>query len=271
MPKIPRDQIPVFQPGQLEAICEVLGETDGGLSGGEIAHVLAQAAVVDTDPAITKRKRLYNALAHRQNSDRHGSTVLQFIRFAMEPARYAGRRSLFDERRHRLNVPLAFVGLQFGEDGRFHRNGRATTLSEAEERANRLRKKLVDRNVHADVLAFCRAELLSDNYFHAVLEATKSVADKIRRKSSADGDGAALVNAALAGGSPVLRINANSTDSERGEQRGFCNLLVGMFGVFRNPTAHAPKVVWQIDEHDALDLMVLASYAHRRLDRSTRT
>jgi hypothetical protein len=30
------------------------------------------------------------------------------------------------------------------------------------------------------VLAFCRPELLADNYFHAVLEATKSVASAIR-------------------------------------------------------------------------------------------
>ena len=34
--------------------------------------------------------------------------------------------------------------------------------------------------MHPDVLAFCRAELLQQNYFHAVLEASKSVADKLR-------------------------------------------------------------------------------------------
>jgi hypothetical protein len=54
------------------------------------------------------------------------------------------------------------------------------TIDEAKVRANRLRSELERRHVHSDVLAFCRAELLQENYFHAVLEATKSVSEKIR-------------------------------------------------------------------------------------------
>jgi hypothetical protein len=38
---------------------------------------------------------------------------------------------------------------------------------------------LQERQVHGDVLLFCRAELLQDNYFHAVFEATKSVAGRL--------------------------------------------------------------------------------------------
>ncbi len=34
------------------------------------------------------------------------------------------------------------------------------------------------------MLRFCREELLADNYFHAVLEAVKSVADKMRHLRS---------------------------------------------------------------------------------------
>jgi len=45
-------------------------------------------------------------------------------------------------------------------------------------------------------------------------------------------------------------------------------LLKGMFGTFRNLTAHAPKITWPIDEADTLDLFSLASYAHRRIDRA---
>jgi hypothetical protein len=39
-----------------------------------------------------------------------------------------------------------------------------------------------------------------------------------------------------------------------------------MFGTFRNVTAHAPKITWPINEQDALDLLSLVSYLHRRLD-----
>jgi uncharacterized protein (TIGR02391 family) len=93
------------------------------------------------------------------------------------------------------------------------------------------------------VLRFCREELVFDNYFHAVLEAAKSVADKLRNRTGFTDDGAVLVDRALAGDAPIIAINALETDSEKSEQRGFANLIKGIFGMFRNTTAHAPKPV----------------------------
>jgi len=60
-----------------------------------------------------------------------------------------------------------------------------------------LHATLVSRQVHEDVFAFCKAELLHENYFHAVFEAMKSIAEKIRRPSGLDGDGAKLVDQAF--------------------------------------------------------------------------
>jgi hypothetical protein len=64
----------------------------------------------------------------------------------------------------------------------YHRDGAPSTspvssLPEAQRRARELRADLNSRGVHPDVLRFCREELLVDNYFHAVMEAVKSVAD----------------------------------------------------------------------------------------------
>ncbi|WP_373563413.1 TIGR02391 family protein [Pigmentiphaga litoralis] len=67
--------------------------------------------------------------------------------------------------------------------------------------------RLQGRNVHPDVLRFCRAELLADNYFHAVQEAVKSVADKMRTRTGLTDDGAALVDRVLGGEPPLLSIN----------------------------------------------------------------
>ncbi len=64
----------------------------------------------------------------------------------------------------------------------------------------------------------------------------------------------------------MLAINTLRTDTEQSKQEGFANLLKGMFGTFRNPTGHAAKITWKIDEQDALDLLSLVSYMHRRLD-----
>ena len=140
---------------------------------------------------------------------------------------------------------------------------RANTLSEARRRAVELRADLTGRGVHPDVLKFCKEELLADDYFHAVLEAVKSVAEKLRERTGLTDDGGTLIDRALGGSPPLLAINALKTESEQSEQRGFANLLKGTFGMFRNPTAHAPRVHWVMTKTDAEDLLSLVSLIHR--------
>ncbi len=176
----------------------------------------------------------------------------------------------FEECRSLVNERLLFSGMQLLEDGKLGRVKAATTISEAQQRADDLRAELVRRDVHSEVLHFCRAELLQRNYFHAVLEASKSVAERLRTLTGATGDGAPLVDAtcSLSSG-PRLAFNSLATDWERSEQTGLATLMKGLFGTFRNPTAHAPKVLWVTSRRDALDMFTLASMLHRRLDDAT--
>jgi uncharacterized protein (TIGR02391 family) len=198
-----------------------------------------------------------------------GICVVNFIHYALEPARYVGKTEIFEQRREEVNNVLAFRGLRFTAEGKFERIEQARTLGEAERRANRLRDKLKERDVHEDVLTFCRAELLEDNYFHAVLEAVKSIDIKLKRRLDLDMDGAELYDAALGGTAPRLQINPLQNRSQRSEQSGFLNLLKGLYGTFRNPTAHEARIEWAMSEEDALDLLSIASYAHRRVDLAT--
>jgi uncharacterized protein (TIGR02391 family) len=255
-----------FRSGDLEALCKVLADTYTGLTGSEIAHTLAQIGVDDTDPAMTKRKRLYNALVNDQNRRQSGNMVLSFIATALQPTRYINKRELYESMLRSVNTVLAFQGLEFREDGEFHSIKPVSTLTEAEKRAQKLKASVFDRKLHNDLLRFCRTELLQDNYFHAVLEATKSIASKVRSMTGLSSDGAQLIDAAFGGSNPLLKINAFKTDTEKSEQRGFTNLAKGLFGIFRNPTAHAPKIEWNLEEQDALDLFTLASYVLRRID-----
>ena len=66
----------------------------------------------------------------------------------------------------------------------------------------------------------------------------------------------------------MIKINDLNTSTEESEQKGFANLIKGIFGMFRNTTAHAPKIKWEIGEEDALDIMSILSLVHRRLDNS---
>jgi uncharacterized protein (TIGR02391 family) len=153
---------------------------------------------------------------------------------------------MFEFRKDDLNPVLALRGYELLENGEIKKIPKVNTVSEAQERANRLNKKLNDRDVHQDVLIFCRAELISDNYFHAVFEATKSVADKIREKSGLSMDGAELIGKAFSVKKPFLIINNLQSETEKSEQKGFSNLLKGLFGIFRNTTAHEPKIKWEL-------------------------
>jgi uncharacterized protein (TIGR02391 family) len=260
---------PPFDQATLEALCKALADTNNGLTGPEIELTLRTCQILDIDPSNTKWKRLSNALGEHQNIKKSGNHVIGFIHYAMKPVRWSDRREKFEWIRDEVNKVLAFCGLSLCEDGGVRRTQTVSTLTEAEKRATSLRAKLQTRGVHNDVLLFCRAELLDKNYFHAVLEAAKSVASKVRTLSGLTSDGAELATQAFslgATGIPILAINSLSTDTEKGEQRGFMNLLIGLFGTFRNPTAHAPKIYWPISEQDALDIFSLVSLMHRKID-----
>src|SRR5712692_7460009 len=122
--------------------------------------LLARKGIEDPEPTLTKRKRLFVALHQKQARDRCANGVLAFIQEAMAPVRYVQNRSLFEGRRNALNVALALAGYHLGEDGGFRSAEKARTLADAEARANRLSKHLVDRRVHPLVLQFSKAELL---------------------------------------------------------------------------------------------------------------
>ena len=265
---------PSFPQSQLQALCDVLGETNTGLTGSEIGQLLSTCQIDDPHPGLTKRYRLFQALLARQDQDQCSNAVLNVVQHAMDPVSYRGCADIFNSRRHDLNEVLAFAGWQLGEDGKLRVAEKATTLAEAQERAGRLRNELQRRAVHPDVLQFCREELLQENYFHAVLEATKSVSEKIRRKTGLQEDGAPLVDAAFGKGSspyPLLAFNSLQTKNEQTEHTGLMNLLKGTMGTFRNPTAHAPKISWAVNESDALEALTLLSMLHRRLDTAVLT
>jgi uncharacterized protein (TIGR02391 family) len=255
-----------FSQSELEAIAAALGDTSDGLTGSEIGHILATIGLADPDPTMTKWKRLHNAFVARQNHSQNRRAILEFIRQAMKPERHVKQPERFEPMRANVNRALAFSGLAVGATGEISAVTRAETLTEAQRRADELRADLTRRGVHPDVLRFCRAELVADNYFHAVLEATKSIADKLRTKTGSTEDGAKLVDVTLCGSAPRLAINDLITESQRSEQSGFANLIKGVFGMFRNPTAHEARILWAMSKDDAEDLLSLASLIHRRLD-----
>jgi hypothetical protein len=68
--------IPKLNDPGLQAICDILGATDTGLTGSEIGRYLHECGCPDPIPQMTKRHRLYAALSAKQNEDRCANNVL---------------------------------------------------------------------------------------------------------------------------------------------------------------------------------------------------
>ncbi len=264
------EQIKAFDAQKLEAACRVIADTERGLTGSEIEYLLQDCKLVDISPTMTKWKRLFNALVEAQNKYQVGNHLIMFVNRALDPVKYARDKEKFEWRRTELNVVFSFSGFYVREDGKVIHSKKETTLKGALARAGALRSKLEDRKAHAEIFKYCKAELLEENCFHAVLEAIKGIANRIRVLSGLTSDGADLANKAFSVKAPILAINSLSTETEQSEQKGFSNMLIGIFGAIRNPTAHAPKISWPITEQDALDIFSMVSYVHRKLDITTK-
>ncbi|KUL01425.1 MAG: Uncharacterized protein XE11_2133 [Methanomicrobiales archaeon 53_19] len=254
--------VPCFSEEQIEALAHVLGECG---TGSDISRALENCGLVDNSGLSTKWRRLEWVFLESQRQYQCANNVLNFIRSLLIPVRFAGQSDAFEMHRQELNVILAFSGLEYGPDGNFRQREVAKTLDEAERRVKTIQAKFRGRRIHLEVLKYCRAELLQDNYFHAVFEATKGLAQRIRDMSGIQADGVALVDRVFSIDRPLLVINSLRTETEKSEHKGFAMLLKGCFGAVRNPLAHEPKILWE-GEDDAADYLSLISLLHRKLD-----
>jgi len=261
------DNKPIIPTFNLEGICKVIAATEDGLTGSEIGKILLDVGLTDGFEHMTKWKRLYNSFISYQNATGGSLKILVFLCHAMHPSRYLGNVSLYHERLTKLNRQLSFIGYELTDGGKFRKVDHAASLSDAQKRASSFKAKLVARDVHEEIIKFCDAELLVDNYFHSVFEAVKSIAERVRMLSCVHADGAALVDVAFSLKTPLVRINLLQTDTDRSEHQGLANIIKGLFGTIRNPTAHVPKIKFVLEEQEALDLMAIVSYVHKKLDK----
>jgi uncharacterized protein (TIGR02391 family) len=248
----------------------VIGNTSDGLTGSEIGSLLAAYNMPDPGP-ITKWRRLASAFNDRQAADRSPKRLVTFITEVMAPVRYRSDPSAFTARQDALNEVLVHVGLRINDAGRVARGPKASTLSEAAQHANSLRLELRRRGTHPEVLRYCTQEVLERNWFHAALEATKSISNRLRAMTGATSDGAALIDTTLALGSSGARvaINAGVSPTDRSEQTGLANLCKGLVGLFRNPTAHDPRITRTVTSDELLEILTTISMVHRRLDNAS--
>lgn len=108
---------------------------------------------------------------------------------------------------------------------------------------------------------------LDGNYREAVLNSVIAVFDLIRQRTGLTQDGAALATEALSIDRPRLILSELGTDSGRNDQKGFMQILQGMYLGIRNPKAHSLDD--DLDEHKAAQYMIFISLVMRRIDEAS--
>lgn len=221
---------------------------------------------------LNKREWLYNCLVTEINKSHSFCKIISFLQAALNPALYTSNdsrqkyRYLVEE----TNKVLLFAGLSINQSGELVEVSQAQTLTEVDQRVNHFKKALYDRAIHSEVQKYCVEDYLRADYYDAVFEATKGLAERVRQISGLTTDGGTLFQTAFSKNDPYIFFNAMKTDSERSEYTGLKELLEAIFHLVRNPAAHTPKVNWKTDETKALDILTLISFAHKYLDECHR-
>lgn len=260
--------VPSFSSSAIEQIAVYVGEA---ITTNDVFDLLDELGIARTE-ASAKWRIIKSALLQEQSRVGNGDCVIRLVENMLTPQRWANRADAFNGLRSQINGVLVFDGLEVGRDGRYVPREMARTHDEAASATSHiLISELERRGAHSEIFRYCQAELVAEDCFTAVLEATKGLAERVRQMSGLDLDGHRLVEDALEGANPAIRLNALQSDTERNEQRGVAQLMRGALSAFRNPLAHEPKVLWHIPTQDALDLLTTLSLIHRRLDGATYT
>lgn len=257
---------PPFPAAAIEKMARILGECG---TGSNIDRALERCGLADGSGVSTKWRRLDWIFTETQRRYERADEILSFIKEFLHPVTFAEDEQAFEAHRAALNRVLAFSGIEYGEDGEFRPIHPAHTIADATQRAKGVTGRLESRGIHPEVLKYCKAEIMSEDYFHALFEASKGLAQRIRELSGASGDGAKLVDTVFSMKQPILAFNSLQTETEKSEHRGFAELLKGCFAAVRNPGAHEPRILWK-GEDDAADYLTLISLLHRKLDACER-
>lgn len=260
-----------FKASTLEMIANAIADIDPGITGSVIHRMLLQSQIEDisyNEQFLAKRKKLFNAFADYQNNNQCANNIILFIQNILSPQRYVDNTDIFKKVKDEVNKQLAFEGLSIDDSNQIVSVAKASKISDVQIKVDGLKNKLIKQGAHQLVFSYCNAELLANNYFHSVLEASKGLVKRIQDIAGVTYDGQNLMEKVFKDEDPILIVNNFQSKSEKDEHRGFRNLLIGIVAMFRNPASHELKVEWDMSEQDALDILAMISYCHRRLDNA---
>jgi len=268
---------PAIDPTYLTMICDALTELDSMVTDGELGALLVGSGVKDIFPNSTRHRRVLSALSAQQDRDGNSDSVATFLRRTAFHIQKRRGEEAFQKFKDKMCEVLTFAGYQMDSDGNLVTQdaGRMFYASaDAERRAQSLNQAVKARRLHPDLLIAVRPEYMSESgYFRVLLEADRLLLEKLKARSGVGADGPAVAEQALAfpwQGVPVLTINAFATEIDRAEQFSFMCMLKALFLMFQDEATGNFRTPWKMSLEDALDLLALISFFHRKIDLARR-
>jgi len=120
--------------------------------------------------------------------------------------------------------------------------------------------------LHGNIISSSYQHFKSGNYRDAVLNASIAVYDLIRLRTKIDKDGSELVGHVFSLANPLLVVTEIDSESGKNDQKGFIQLLNGLYQGVRNPKAHTLTIKPTKDV--AAQYLVFTSLLCRRVEES---
>ena len=254
-----------FDAQSIETISRIIGSI---MTGSTITKMLEQLNIEDNSNQSTKWRRLDFVMRETQTTYGCGNKVLEIIKYVFHPtSSWFSDNNEYKSSINEINKCISFYGYEVQEDGNIHLIKSSKTRTQANERYDLLKSKLIERNIHPQILEFCTQDIVNEDYFSIIFEASKSVYDRIRKMTGINLDGNRLIYTCFDLKYPIIVFNSLKTDTEKNLYSGLKNILLSIAQIGRNPKAHTPKIYSYDSLDNCLDILNLISFSHKMLDQ----
>lgn len=254
-----------FNAQSIETISRIIGSI---MTGSTISRMFETLNIKDNSNHSTKWRRLDYVMRESQYLFNCGNKIIEIIQYVFHPTsswfdNSNNYKSLINE----INKCISFYGYELREDGKIYEIESSITRTQANERYDLLKSKLTERNIHPQILKFCTQDIVNEDYFSIIFEASKSIYDRIRDMTGITLDGNKLIYNCFDLNYPIIIFNSLKNDTEINLYNGLKNILLSIAQIGRNPKAHTPKIYSYDNLDNCLDILNLISFAHKMLDQ----
>ena len=121
----------------------------------------------------------------------------------------------------------------------------------------------------SEVIKHAESQFNVKNYFEAVNESCKAFEKHVIEKSKLSLIGKSLMSNAFNIDKGTLQLTTKPLTETVRNLQGLMYLCMGLVQGVRNPTAHEPKLDYNIDKQVALELLGFINYLYKQVDKCT--